>query len=258
MAKTKKRFALIGLFIITLACSLAQAEERKAGVLESSSALNLDITRVDNSDSVTSDPKIPKKTEGLSERFASVLKSGGLGPRLVVLLLAMTPVSELRGAVILGIVAYKLPWLETALIALAGNLIPIIPILLFLNAIMRLLGKIKFFSRIFDWLRTRAQKKGGLIERYEYLGLFLFVAVPLPITGGWTGALIASVLRLPFWPSFISIVLGVLTADILVTSFAILGWLGLISAAIILPVLWLFSNWLEKRGIRKKQAQSKS
>lgn len=251
MAKTKKRLALTGLLIITLGCSLVQAQQNQ--VITQEPASNIEIIKKSPSDSADSNARDTNQSEGLSERFASLLKEGGLGPRLVVFLLAMIPISELRGAIILGIVAYKLPWLETALIALAGNLIPVVPILLFLDAIMKLLGKVKFFNRLFDWLRTRARKKGGLIERYEYLGLFLFVAVPLPVTGAWTGALIASVLRLPFWPSFISIVLGVLTADILVTSFSILGWWGLISALVILPVLWLFSNWLEKRGRTKNQ-----
>ncbi len=191
---------------------------------------------------------------GLGEYMGQELSQQGLGGRLVVFLLSMMPISELRGAVPLGIHGFGLPWLEVSLIALAGNILPVIPILFLFDAVMRLLGRLKIFRRFFDWLIAHAQRKGGLIERYEYLGLFLFVAIPLPITGAWTGALIASVLRMPPWRSFLTICVGVLTADVIVTSFSLLGWWGLAAAVIVLPVLWFFSRWLETKGKKKTGA----
>jgi uncharacterized membrane protein len=190
----------------------------------------------------------------LRESVLEALSGQGLGTRLIVFLVSMLPIFELRGAVPLGILHFKLPWLEVSLISLVGNLIPVIPILFLLDVLMRLLGRIGIFRRFFDWLVSRAHRKGGLIERYEYLGLFLFVMVPLPITGAWTGSLIAAVLRLHPWRSFLTIVLGVVTADVIVTSFTLLGWWGLLAAVIVLPVLWLFSKWLERRGKRKNGA----
>lgn len=191
---------------------------------------------------------------GFGERIGQTLTQQGLGEHLVVFLLSMTPISELRGAVPLGIHGFSLPWLQVSLIALVGNILPVIPILFLLDAVMRLLGRFKILRRFFDWLIAHAKRKGGLIERYEYLGLFLFVAIPLPITGAWTGTLIASVLRMPPWRSFLTICLGVLTADVIVTSFTLLGWWGLLAAVIVLPVLWLFSRWLENRRKRKTGA----
>lgn len=188
---------------------------------------------------------------GISESIGELLKGQGLGEWLVVLILSMLPISELRGAIPVGVHVFGLPWLQTSLLALAGNILPVIPILFLLDAVMKLLGRIKVFRRFFDWLLAHAQRKGGLIERYEYLGLFLFVAIPLPITGAWTGTLIASVLRMHPWRSFLTICLGVLTADVIVTSLTLLGWWGLLAAVLILPILWLFSRWLEKRNLKK-------
>jgi uncharacterized membrane protein len=187
-------------------------------------------------------------TGAISESLGGLLKGHGLGERVVVFILSMLPISELRGAIPVGVHVFNLPWLETSLIALAGNILPVIPILFLLDAIIRLLGRIKLFRRFFDWLISLANKRGGLIERYEYMGLFLFVAIPLPITGAWTGTLIATVLRMHPWRSFFTISLGVITADLIVTSLTILGWWGLLVAVIILPLLWLMSKWLEKRG----------
>jgi uncharacterized membrane protein len=185
---------------------------------------------------------------GISESIGELLKGEGLGEWLVVLILSMLPISELRGAIPVGVHVFNLPWLPTSLIALVGNILPVIPILFLLDVVMKLLGRIKLFRRFFDWLLTHAKRKGGLIERYEYLGLFLFVAIPLPITGAWTGTLIATVLRMHPWRSFFTICLGVLTADVIVTSLTMLGWWGLLAALIILPALWLISKWLEKRN----------
>jgi uncharacterized membrane protein len=190
----------------------------------------------------------------LRESVIGTLAGHGLGARLIVFLVSMMPIFELRGAVPLGIHGFCLPWLQVSLIALAGNILPVIPILFILDAVMRLLGRLKIFRRFFHWLIAHAQRKGGLIERYEYLGLFLFVAIPLPITGAWTGALIASVLRMPPWRSFLTICVGVLTADVIVTSFTLLGWWGLAAAVILLPGLWFFSRWLETKGRKKTGA----
>lgn len=189
---------------------------------------------------------------GMGQDAAQALRQTGLGERLVVFLLSMVPVSELRGAIPLGVHGFGMPWWEASLIALVGNLVPVIPILFLLDAIIRLLGHIKVFRRFFDWLVARTRRRGGLVERYEFLGLFLFVAIPLPITGAWTGTLVATVLRLPPWRSFFTIFLGVLTADIIVTSFTVLGWWGLAAAVIILPLLFLLSRWLERSGRKEK------
>lgn len=246
MVQKTKRLALTGLLLI-LSLPLRGENHTASQEINTVQSSQVEITQEKVSPPLDTCSSEQKPTSA-GARMALWLKGKGIGSRLVVLLLSILPISELRGAVPIGIHACGLSWWETALIALTGNLIPVIPILLLLDVFMRLLGHIKFFRKIFDWLKLRAQRKGGLIERYEYLGLYLFVMLPLPFTGAWTGALVAAVLRLPTWRSFLTIVLGVITADIIVTSLAVLGWWGLAAAVVVLPILWLLSRWLEKRG----------
>lgn len=244
MVQKTKRLTVTGLILLCLLPVYAGKAQKT-----DSSSQSVQVTQI-HAPKVNSDLDTcynAEKPEGLGEKTALWLKSKGIGSVLIVFLLSMLPISELRGAIPIGIHACGLVWWKTSLVAMIGNLIPVIPILFLLEVFMRLLGHIGFFRRFFDWLKSRAQRKGGLIERYEYLGVFLFVMIPLPFTGAWTGALIAAVLRLHTWRSFLAIVLGVVTADIIVTSLAVLGWWGLAVAIVVLPILWVLSKWLEKR-----------
>ncbi|MBN2380887.1 small multi-drug export protein [candidate division WOR-3 bacterium] len=245
MVQKKNRFALTGLLIILVIPSIIRAVGNTVHSAVSSSTDSTLEALIDHEDTLLA-AKGTKKP-GLSERIAAWMYDHNLDPRLVAFLMSILPISELRGAVLIGIPTYQGPWWHISLIALLGNLLPVIPILFLLDLVMRLLGKIRFFKRIFDWLLARARREGGLIERYEYLGVFLFVAIPLPFTGAWTGSLIASVLRMNPWKSFATVCVGVVTADIIVTSFVLLGWWGLLAAAIVLPCLWGLSKWLERR-----------
>ena len=151
---------------------------------------------------------------------------------LTVLALAASPISELRGAIPVAIVGFYFPWYYAFFLAIIGNLLPVPFILLFLNAISRPLSKIGIFKRIFDFLFEHARKRGKIIERYENIGLVLFVAIPLPITGAWTGSMAAVLFGLNFKHSMISISIGVLIAGVIVTSATLLGWsiFGLLEA----------------------------
>src|SRR4030043_1544404 len=103
---------------------------------------------------------------------------------------AAAPLSELRGAIPLGIVTHDISWPIVFVVAIAGNLFPVPFLLLFLDPVTRLLSKVKLFERIINWFFERTRKRGKLIERYERIGLTLFVAIPLPITGAWTGSIL--------------------------------------------------------------------
>lgn len=243
MVQKKKRVALIGLIIIfILPLTLRAGRE----VFEYPDSTKASIVAEKQEDD--------QAKQNLAERITDWLYEHNLDPRLVAFIMSMLPISELRGAVIIGIPTYDGPWWHISLISLLGNLVPVIPILFLLDLVMRLLGRIAFFRRFFELLIARAKRKGGLIERYEYLGVFLFVAIPLPFTGAWTGSLIASVLRMNPWRSFLTVCVGVITADIIMTSFVLLAWWGLLAAAIVLPLLWLLSKWLEKRGKKVSEA----
>lgn len=141
---------------------------------------------------------------------------------LVVLIVAGLPISELRGAIPLalsfGMGAFKAFWL-----AVLGNSIFVAPALFFFAPVTRALRKFKIWARFFDYLFERTKKKADTIQRYEALGLMLFVAVPLPMTGAWSGVIAASLFKIKFRYAFISIVSGVIIAGLIVTGLCALG-----------------------------------
>jgi len=149
---------------------------------------------------------------------------------MIVLSMAMLPILELRGAIPWALkFAPHIPLAKTYLLAVAGNFIPVIPILLLLDPVSRFLRKAPIFDKFFNWLFARTRRRGRLIERYEAIGLTLFVAVPLPVTGAWTGALAAFVFGIKFRWAIICIGLGILIAGIVVTvaakgAFSFLDW----------------------------------
>ncbi len=144
---------------------------------------------------------------------------------LIVLIVAAMPLSELRGAIPLGI-ALGLSPIHSTIISILGNMM-IVPILLkILNPVMNYLEKTVLFSRIVAWIKRRSLKRSrDTIKKYSLLGLFILVAVPLPTTGAWTGCIAASLLRLDFKRALISIMFGIFTAGIIVStiSYGILG-----------------------------------
>ena len=141
---------------------------------------------------------------------------------LSVIIAAALPVSELRGAIPLGIIK-GMPVLNTYILAVLGNLIPVIPLLLFLEPVSKKLSRFKMWERFFEWFYKRTRKRAGIVERYESIGLALFVAIPLPITGAWTGCVAASLFRIKFRYALPAIIFGVLLAGIIVTSLTLGG-----------------------------------
>jgi len=156
--------------------------------------------------------------------FPEELLSLDLSRVLVVLVIAASPVSELRGAIPIAIVGFHFPWYYAFLLAIIGNLLPVPFILLFFDAVSRSMSKIGIFDKMFQWLFKRTRRQGKIIERYERIGLVLFVAIPLPITGAWTGSLAAVLFGLRFKHALLSIFIGVLIAGIIVTCATLLGW----------------------------------
>lgn len=136
---------------------------------------------------------------------------------LLTFAMAMIPVIELRGAIPMGIAADLPVWL-TFIAAVIGNMIPVPFIVLFVRKVFAWLrGKSAWLEDKVSRLEARAEKKAALIYKYELLGLLILVAVPLPGTGAWTGALIAALLNIRLKVSFPVILGGVLIAGIIVT-----------------------------------------
>ncbi|WKY45481.1 small multi-drug export protein [Eubacteriaceae bacterium ES2] len=136
---------------------------------------------------------------------------------LEVLLVSAIPVVELRGAIPLGILAFDMTYLQTYLLGVIGSLIPAPFILKFIPAILNWMAKTKVFGKLAQWIIRKGMKKTDKITRYKFFGLFIFVAIPLPGTGVWTGCLAASLLGMDFKQSMISVMLGTMTAGLIVT-----------------------------------------
>ena len=141
-----------------------------------------------------------------------------------IFLISMLPVIELRGA-IPAAYALRLNPINSYITAVIGNMLPVPFILILITPLCNWLRKKRMFSWFPDMLEKKAEKNREKVTKYATLGLFLFVAIPLPGTGAWTGALVASFLDFRFRDAFISILLGVLTAGILVSalSYGIFG-----------------------------------
>ena len=138
------------------------------------------------------------------------------GKELIVFIISILPILELRGGLIAASLLNVSP-LTGYIVSIIGNTLPVPFILLFINKILDSMGKskIKWMNKLSKWLDKKARKHKDSIEKYGYLGLTLFVGVPLPGTGAWTGCLAASVLNMDKKKSFISIMLGIIMASII-------------------------------------------
>ncbi len=135
---------------------------------------------------------------------------------LYLFLIALLPVAELRGAIPLGIY-WGLSPILVFLVAIIGNMVPVPFILLFLESIEKYLRKSKKISDALDWIFERTYKKADeKVRKWEYFALILFVAIPLPGTGAWTGSLIAYLFKFDVKKSFLSILTGVFIAGLII------------------------------------------
>lgn len=145
---------------------------------------------------------------------------------VVTFVLAMLPISELRGAIPYAITVGGMTWQKAYVIAVLGNCLPVIPILYLIGPASEWLRRVPAFDRFFEWLFARTRRKGKMIERFETLGLILFVAIPLPVTGAWTGAVAAFIFGVRRGVALPAIILGVCIAGVIVT-LATTGAVGL-------------------------------
>jgi len=162
----------------------------------------------------------------MQERIFDFFASLGLSPKAIITLLGAMPVTELRASIPVGILVLKQSVKSVFFFSVLGNVLPIAPIYFLLEPVSKKLSSTRFMRNFFDWIYKRARAHAGIVEKYELVGLALFVAVPLPGTGAWTGAAIASLLRLRFVPSFIAVSLGVIIAAVIVTMLTLLGKLA--------------------------------
>lgn len=145
---------------------------------------------------------------------------------LKVFLIAMSPIFELRGSIPMALGAYHLPVLSAFLISVLGNILPVVFILLLLEPVSVFLSRrSRLLSRFFTWLFEKTRKKHAkTFETGRDIALMIFVAVPIPFTGAWTGALCAFLFGIPFKRALPAIAGGVVIAGVIVT----LATLGII------------------------------
>ncbi len=151
-------------------------------------------------------------------RFVEKLEQRGLSSESIVFLISFLPIFELRGSIPIGIEFFDLSWWKVYLLSVVGNMVPIFFLLIFLDWITRIGFKYRWSKRFLEWIFARTRKRSAVVEKYEELGLILFVAIPLPVTGAWTGSFAAYLLGLKFWKSIACIFIGVLIAGVVVTS----------------------------------------
>ncbi|TRZ96702.1 MAG: small multi-drug export [Dehalococcoidia bacterium] len=171
------------------------------------------------------------------------LIASGLAKELIVVIIAALPILELRGALPVAINLFHMPWYWAFCLAVIGNLLPVPILLLFFDSLAKAISKVDIGKRLVNWILQRTRRHGEVIERYERIGLILFVAIPLPVTGAWTGSIAAFLLGLKFNYAFLSILCGVIIAGAIVTCLCLLGWVGAVIAGIGLSALAILGWW---------------
>ena len=156
----------------------------------------------------------------------SGLKATEFGCEILVFIISMMPILELRGGLLAASLLEVNP-IVAYIISIIGNVLPVPFILLFIKKIIEWMGKskINMFKKIVKFLHKKVEKNKDKIEKYGYLGLVLFVGVPLPGTGAWTGCLVAALLDMDRKKSFACVLCGVVMASVImmIISYGLLG-----------------------------------
>ncbi len=161
-------------------------------------------------------------------RSLSEFLSNGLSSEMVIFIISMIPILELRGGLLIASLLH-VPMIKAAFICIIGNIIPIPFILLFIRKIFELMKKTKLFRPLVEKLENKAMGKSDKIKKYEFFGLVLFVGIPLPGTGAWTGSLIAALLEVDIKKASIAIFIGLILATIIMCLFSYGGLAWIIS-----------------------------
>ena len=168
-------------------------------------------------------------TETLVQGLIHALR-GSMGKEAIVFIISMIPIVELRGALLVAGPILGVPVAEAIPLSIIGNIVPVPFILLLITPIFAWMKGKKKLKPLVEKLETRAMSKKDKIEKYEFWGLVLFVGIPLPGTGAWTGSLIAALLGIKFKKAFPAIMLGICMATVIMwfVSYVLLGGVHLL------------------------------
>ncbi len=169
-------------------------------------------------------------TETLVQSIIDAL-SGSVGKEAIVFIISMIPILELRGGLLVAGPLLGVPVSTAIPLCIIGNIIPVPFILLLITPIFKWMKGTKTFKPMVDKLEAKAMSKSDKIEKYEFWGLVLFVGIPLPGTGAWTGSLIAALLGVKFKKAFPAVILGICIATVIMwfISYVILGGVQVIA-----------------------------
>lgn len=179
------------------------------------------------------------------------------GKVITVIGISMLPFIELRGALPAAINIFDFPWHKAILLSILGNLIPIPFIMILFKHVEKFLRRWSMFDRLFEWLFKRTRAKGERkLQVWGDIGLILFVAVPFPVTGAWTGTLVAYLLKLNRLRSFLCIFVGVVIAGLIMTvvsyTHVIWGAVIMIGLFLTLVAIWKIEDLVISRNTFRK------
>ena len=163
-------------------------------------------------------------TETLIQGIIDAL-GGSVGKEVIVFIISMIPILELRGALLVAGPLLGVPVSVAVPVSVIGNIIPVPFILLLITPIFQWMKGTKLFRPMVEKLESKAMSKSDQIEKYEFWGLVLFVGIPLPGTGAWTGSLIAALLGIKFKKAFPAVIIGIFMATVIMwfISYVLLG-----------------------------------
>ena len=162
-------------------------------------------------------------TDSLITWFTTNL-DGVVSKEMIVFIISMVPILELRGGLVAASLL-RIPLFKAVALCVVGNIIPVPFILAFITPIFNALKKTKWLKPKIEKLEAKSMSKSDTIQKYEFIGLLLFVGIPLPGTGAWTGALIASLLEVDIKKSSLAILGGIIMATVImyVVSYGLVG-----------------------------------
>lgn len=170
--------------------------------------------------------------------------------------MSMAPVGELRLAIPVGLAVFKLDVAPVLIVSIIGNMVPVVLLLFFLKTILSYdFKKVYFFKKAIDWWQIKAKEKHmEKIQEYGAIELMLFVAIPLPMTGAWTGALLATLMNLPIQKSLPAIFAGVAMSGVIVILAMVLGiniqeyfdWQVLLAVILSVMIIYLYLKRVKK------------
>ena len=158
--------------------------------------------------------------------FVATLQNslGFIPNELIIVLLAALPIAELRLSIPIAIIEFNIDPVTALTLSVIGNMIPVVPLLLFLEPVSNFLRRWKMGDMFFTWLFERTHRKHSAnFEKYGSIGLAVFVGIPLPATGAWTGCAAAFIFGFKFKNAFLAILAGIIMAGIIVTVLTITG-----------------------------------